>query len=61
MRSLKYHPLFPPQLFQRFAALSKLTFDARKANSNQKAQIRIGEEDLLLLVKAKGDNEWFQE
>ena len=31
------------------------------ANSNLKTQISIGEEDLLLLVKSKGDQEWFQE
>ena len=38
--------------------LSKHTFEARKENELLKTQIRLGEDDLILLVKHKGDRDW---
>ena len=55
---IKISPFIPPQLYKRFVDLCCTTFEARKANQSLKTQISIGEEDLLLLVKMKGDKEW---
>ena len=48
----------PPQLFRRHNELSRLTYLERKKNPELKTQIRMGEKDLILLVKIKGDKEW---
>lgn len=57
----KVHMLALPKLYNRFADLSKNTYDARKNNKNLKTQIRLGKLDLILLVKNKGDNDWINE
>ena len=51
-------PFVPPQIYRRFSELSRLTFLARKENSNLKTQIRIGDSDLILLVRDKEEKEW---
>ena len=51
--NIKVTPFVPPQLYCRFSDLSKTTYNERKANQNLKTQIRIGDEDLILLVKPK--------
>ena len=58
---IKVTQFIPPQLYKRFSSLSKNTFDARKNNKELKTQIRLGDEDLILLVKIKGDLAWQQE
>ena len=55
---IKVTPFVLPQLYHRFSDLSKNTYNERKANQNLKTQIRIGEEDSILLVKQKGNKEW---
>ena len=54
---VKVSNFIPPQLFKRFNTLSQLTFKARKENTELKTQIRLGERDLILLMKMKGDRE----
>ena len=51
----------PPQFYKRFNELSKHTFNARKENKELKTQIRLGDNDLTLLVKHKGEREWENE
>ena len=48
----------PPQLYARFNELSRLTYLQRKENTDLKTQIRLGENDLMLLVKFKGEKDW---
>ena len=55
---IKITPFIPPQLFNRYVDLSKNTFHQRKNNTILKTQIRVGNEDLTLLVKSKGDKDW---
>ena len=55
---LKMTPFIPPLLFNKFVDLSKNTFNERKCNPNLKTQIRVGNENLIILVKNKGDKEW---
>ena len=55
---IKTKPFIPPQLYGRFVDISKNTFEARKENEQLKTQIRLGEDDLILLVKHKGDRDW---
>ena len=38
--------------------MSKNTYLARKSNDQLKTQIRLGEENLVLLVKMKGEKDW---
>ena len=45
-------------MYTRFNELSQLTFLKRKENPDLKTQIRLGEKDLLLLTKIKGDKDW---
>ena len=58
---IKVSQFIPPQLFKRFNSLSKNTFEARQKNKELKTQIRLGDNDLILLVKHKGDEEWERE
>merc|ERR1712121_234716 len=58
---LKVTQFIPPQLFKRFNYLSKNTFEARQKNKELKTQIRLCDNDLILLVKVKGDDEWERE
>ena len=55
---IKTKPFIPPQLYGRYEDLSKHTYEARKENELLKTQIRLGEDDLILLVKHKGDRDW---
>ena len=54
---IKITPFIPPQLFNRYVNLSKNTFHERKNNTNLQTQIRVVDEDLILLVKNKGDKD----
>ena len=58
---IKVSQFIPPQLFKRFNSLSKNTYEARQKNKELKTQIRLGDNDLILLVKIKGDDEWERE
>ena len=55
---IKVSQFIPPQLYKRFCDLSKNTYEARKSNTDLKTQIRLGDDDLILLVKMKGETEW---
>ena len=55
---IKVAPFVPPQIFKRFAELSRLTFIARREDPNLKTQIRYGDNDLILLTRMKEEKEW---
>ena len=57
---IKVTPFIPPQLYTRFTDLSRHAYRVRQENTDMKTQIKIGEEDLVLLMKKKGDKEWIQ-
>ena len=48
----------PPQLFRRHNELSRLTFIKRKEDEKLKTQIRLGENDLILLTKDREEKDW---
>ena len=51
-------PYIPPQLYQRFADLSRLTFNARHADKRLKTKIILGKRDLVLKTKIKDTTDW---
>merc|ERR1712030_69257 len=51
----------PPMCYQRYAYLQKNCYLARKTNSGLKTQVRLGEEDFILLVKIREESSWRQE
>ena len=51
-------PYIPPQLYQRFADLSRLTFNARHADKRLKTKIILGRRDLVLKTKIKDTTDW---
>ena len=55
---IKLTPFIPPQLYNRFADLPKNTYNARKQHPGLKTLIKIGDEDLILYTKKRGDKEW---
>ena len=57
-QKIKLTPFIPPQLYTRFADLSKHCYDKRQENSELKTLIKLGEEDLILYTKHTGDKEW---
>ena len=46
-------PFIPPQFFQRFSDLSRLSFNARQADKRLKTKILLGKRDLVLKTKIK--------
>ena len=48
---IKLTPFIPPQLYNRFADLSKNTYIAHRQHLGLKTLIRIGDEDLILYTK----------
>ena len=61
LNKIKLTPFIPPQLYNRFNDLSRNTYQARQSNPDLKTLIKIGDEDLILLTKNKGDKEWTQQ
>ena len=51
-------PFIPPQLYARFADLSKYTFYARHADKTLKTKISLGRRDLVLKTKIKDKTDW---
>ena len=51
-------PFIPPQVFQRFSDLSRLSFDARQADKRLKTKILLGKRDLVLKTKIKDQTDW---
>ena len=51
-------PFIPPQLYQRFADLSKYMFYARHADKTLKTKISLGRRDLVLKTKIKDKTDW---
>ena len=51
-------PYIPPQLYQRFADLSRLTFNARHSDKRLKTKIILGKRDLVLKTKIKDTTDW---
>ena len=51
-------PFIPPQLYQRFADLSRYTFYARHADKSLKTKITLGKRDLVLKTKIKDKTDW---
>ena len=51
-------PYIPPQLYQRFADLSRYTFNARHADKRLKTKIILGKRDLVLKTKIKDTTDW---
>ena len=51
-------PYIPPQLYQRFADLSRFTFNARHADKRLKTKIILGKRDLVLKTKIKDTTDW---
>ena len=51
-------PFIPPQLYQRFADLSKYTYYARHADKSLKTKISLGKRDLVLKTKIKDRTDW---
>ena len=51
-------PYIPPQLYQRFADLSRLTFNTRHSDKRLKTKIILGKRDLVLKTKIKDVTDW---
>ena len=51
-------PYIPPQLYQRFSDLSRLTFNARHSDKRLKTKILLGKRDLVLKTKIKDSTDW---
>ena len=51
-------PYIPPQLYQRFADLSRHTFNARHSDKRIKTKIILGKRDLVLKTKIKDTTDW---
>ena len=51
-------PYIPPQLYQRFSDLSRLTFNARHSDKRLKTKILLGKKDLVLKTKIKDTTDW---
>ena len=51
-------PYIPPQLYQRFADLSRFTFNAHHADKRLKTKIILGKRDLVLKTKIKDTTDW---
>ena len=59
--NVKISPFITPQLFKRNNELSRLMYIKRKENPKLKTQIRLGENDLILLVREKEEKDWREE
>ena len=55
---IKVSSFIPPQLFKRYNAFSHFTYKARQSNKDLKTQIRLGDKDIILLLKMKGEKDW---
>ena len=51
-------PYMPPQFYQRFADLSRHTFNARHSDKRIKTKIILGKRDLVLKTKIKDTTDW---
>ena len=51
-------PYIPPQLYQRYSDLSRLTFNARHSDKRLKTKILLGKRDLVLKTKIKDTTDW---
>merc|ERR1712115_95020 len=51
-------PYIPPQLYQRFADFSRLTFNARHSDKRLKTKIILGKRDFVLKTKIKDTTYW---
>ena len=51
-------PYIPPQMYQRFSDLSRLTFIARNSDKRLKTKITLGRRDLVLKTKIKDKTDW---
>ena len=51
-------PYIPPQMYQRFSDLSRLTFNARHSDKRLKTKITLGKRDLVLKTKIKDKTDW---
>ena len=51
-------PYIPPQFYQRFADLSRHTFNARHSDKRIKTKITLGKRDLVLKTKIKDTTDW---
>ena len=51
-------PFIPPQMYQRFADLSRFTYYARHADKSLKTKITLGKRDLVLKTKIKDKTDW---
>ena len=56
--SVHVFPFIPPQLYARFADLSKYTYYARHADKSLKTKISLGKRDLVLKTKIKDRTDW---
>ena len=56
--NINIFPYIPPQIFQRFSDLSRLTFIARQADKRLKKKILLGKRDLVLKTKIKDSTDW---
>ena len=56
--NINVFPYIPPQIFQRFSDLSRLTFIARQADKRLKTKILLGKRDLVLKTKIKDSTDW---
>merc|ERR1711895_298137 len=55
---IQVFPYIPPQLYQRFSDLSRLTFNERHSDKRLKTKILLGKRDLVLKTKIKDTTDW---
>lgn len=57
-KNINIFPTIPPQVFQRFSNLSRLSFNARQSDKRLKTKILLGKRDLILKTKIKDLTDW---
>ena len=57
---IKTRDFIPPQVYKRYAAMSKFAAEYRGKNKDMKTQIRFGNDDIHLLTKVRGSEDPFE-